>query len=173
MPTRGFISVSDHENEKSQVLVWVQDVGAGNYGSVTQDLDELKDAIDTISIGTVGQAGFTKTFPEAGGYPSTNSAAQRETKWLVTYQDAVPYLDALGTIANPGYLKIFTADIPCADLSLLPDGKSELDLADGGVVEAFVDAWEANARTPYNHTSAYVQAVRVTVLSIKHVGRNV
>ena len=173
MPTRGFISVSDHENEKSQVLVWVQDVGAGNYGSVTQDLDEIKDAIATISLGTVGQAGFTKTFPEAAGFPSADANSQRETKWLVTFQDVVPYLDALGTVANPGYLKIFTADIPCADLSLLPDGKKELNLTDGGVVEAFVDAWEANVRTSYNHTSAYAQAQRVQVLSIQHTGRNV
>jgi len=71
MPTRATISLADHEDEKSNVLVWVQDVGAANYASVTQDIDEIKDSIDSITLGTVREAGFTKTFPEASGYPST------------------------------------------------------------------------------------------------------
>lgn len=173
MPTRANISIADHENEKSGVLVWVQDVGAANYASVTQDIDEIKDAIDTISLGGIGSAGFTKTFPEAGSYPANTPAAQRETKWLVTYQDVMQYLDEANTIANPGYLKVFTSEIPCADLSLLPEGKSELDLEDGGVVEAFVTAWEANVRSPFNHTHGHTTpTAAIAVLKIEHVGRN-
>lgn len=173
MPTRASIAIADHENEKSNVLVWVQDVGAANYASVTQDIDELKDAIDTISLGGIGAAGFTKTFPEAGSYPADVPLAQREKKWLITYQDTMQFLDEANTIANPGYLKVFTAEIPCADLALLPEGKSELDLADGGVVEAFVTVWEANVRSPYNHTHGHTSPVTpIAVLKIEFVGRN-
>lgn len=172
MPTRAAINVRDHENESSSVIVWVQDIGAGNYASVTQDIDEIKDAILTISLGTVKDAAFTKSFPEASGFPSTDPEAQREAKYVVTYQDTVQFLDVANTIANPGYLKVFTTEIPCADLSLLPDGKSELDLQDGGVVQAFVAAWEANVRTPYNNSAAVTPAAWNDVLSIKHGGRN-
>lgn len=174
MPTRASISISDHENERGTVLVWVQDIGAANYGSVTQDIDEIKDAIDTIIVGTINDSGFNKVFPENVGYPSGVPAAQRETKWLVTYQDNMQFLDEANTIANVGYLKVFTAEIPCADLTLLPAGKSELDLS-AGVPLAFKQAWEANVRTPYNHTNGKTTppATFNTVLSVKHVGRNV
>jgi hypothetical protein len=173
MPTRANITIADHENEKSNVLIWVQDVGAVNYGSVTQDIDELKDAIATISRGTILDAGFSKVFPEATGYPADDPEAQREAKWLITYQDTLQFLDEANTIANPGYLKVFNTEIPCADLSLLPEGKEELDLVDGGVVAAFVASFEANARSPYNHTHGKTSppASVVKVLSIRHAGR--
>lgn len=174
MPTRAFISLTDHENEKSGTQIWVQDVGVSNYGSVTQDIDELKDAIDTISIGTITESGFGKSFPELGGFPSTDPQSQRETKWLITYQDVIQFLDGANTIANPGYLKIFTTEIPCADLSLLPAGQDELDIT-AGVGLAFCNVFNPNARSPYNNSSAAAPIAPshfVKVLSIKHVGRN-
>lgn len=168
MPTRASIAVADHENQKSDVLVWVQDVGAANFASVTQDVDEIKDAIDTISLGSIGAASLTKSYPEVASYPSGDPQAQRQTKWLVTFQDVMQFLDEANTIANPGYLKVFTSEIPCADLSLLPAGKSELNLTDAGVVQAFVAAWEANVRSPYNHTHGHTGAIeKIKVLSIK------
>lgn len=173
MPTRGTVSVADHENEKATTLFWVQDVGAANYASVTQDIDEIKDAIDTICIGTILEAGFSKSFPENTGFPSGNPQAQRETKWLVTYQDNMQFLDEANTIANPGYLKIFTSEIPCADLSLLAAGSDELSIT-AGVGLAFKASWEANVRTPYNHSNGKTTppATFNSVLSVKHVGRN-
>lgn len=173
MPTRGSVSVRDHENEPSGVLFWVQDVGAANYASVTQDIDEVKDAIDTIILGTIREAGFSKDFPESAGFPSGVPNAQRETKWLVTYQDNMQFLDEANTIANPGYLKIFTTEIPCADLSLLPAGEDELDIS-AGVGLAFKGVWEANVRTPYNHTHGHVTppATTNTLISVKHMGKN-
>lgn len=175
MPTRATVAIADHEDERGTVLVWVQDIGAANYASVTQDIDEIKDAIDGITRGTVREAGFSKVFPEGTGYPSTDPTAQRETKWLVTYQDNMQFLDELNTIANPGYLKIFTAEIPTADTDLLPDGKDELVLTTAGVILTFVNAWQTNVRTPYNHTNGKTTppATFNVVLSVKHVGRNV
>lgn len=175
MSTRATIALADHEDEKGNVLVWVQDIAAVNYASVTQDIDEIKDAIAGITRGTILTAGFSKVFPEGTGFPSTDPEAQRETKWLVTYQDNMQFLDTANTIANPGYLKVFTTDIPTADLSLLSDGEDELELTTAGVIADFVAAWEANVRTPYNHSNvkAAPPATFNEVLSIKHVGRNV
>lgn len=175
MSTRASIALADHENEKSNVLVWVQDIGAANYASVTQDIDEIKDAIDGITLGTVLDAGFTKSFPETSGYPSGDPEAQRETKWLVTYQDNMQFLDELNTIANPGYLKVFTAEIPTANLALLPAGKDELVLTTAGVILDFVNSWQTNVRTPYNNSNGKTTppATFNLVLSIKHVGRNI
>lgn len=168
MPTRASIAIADHENQKSDVLVWVQDMGAANFASVTQDVDEIKDAVATISLGDVGAASITKTYPEVAGFPSDDPQAQRQTKWLVTYQDVMQFLDEANTIANPGYLKVFTSEIPCADLALLPEGKSELNLTDAGVVQAFVAAWEANVRSPYNHTHGHTTpTAAIKVTSIK------
>jgi hypothetical protein len=174
MPTRASFNLADHENEKASVILWVQDMSALNYAGVTASIDSIKEAIETISLGTVNDTGFAKSFPEDVGYPSDVPAAQREAKWLVTYQDTMQYLDTLATIANPGYLKVFNAEIPCADLSLLPDGKEELDLEDGGVVAAFVADFQANVRSPYNHSNAVTPspAEAVKVLSIKHIGKS-
>lgn len=166
MPTRAAINMQDYNNESSTVLLWVQDMSAVNYGAVTQDVDELKDAIAAITLGEIREAVVTKAFPESSA-AVTDKTAQRETKWLVTYRDTTQFLDAANTIANPGYLKIFTTEIPCADLTLLADNKEELNLSSGAGA-TFKAAFEANARSPYNHSAS---APSIQVLSVKHVGR--
>jgi len=164
--------MEDYDGESSNVLIWVQDMAAANYGSVTQDVDELKDAIATISLGAIRDVSVNKTFPENPAVV-TDKTAQRESKWLITYRDTVQFLDENNLIANPGYLKVFTTEIPAAKLSLLSNNSDELNLSDGGVVQAFVASFEANARSPYNHSNVLTTppATWLKVLSIKHVGR--
>lgn len=166
MSTRAAISMEDYDGESSTVLLWVQDVSAVNFGSVSQDVDELKDAIATISLGAIRDASINKSYPESPA-TVTDKTAQRESKWLITYRDTTQFLDAANTIANPGYLKVFTTEIPAAKLSLLSNNSDELDLAET-TVAAFVTVFEANARSPYNHSA---NAPTIDVLSIKHVGR--
>lgn len=170
MATRATIKMLDHEGERSNVLAWVQDLGDANYSSVTQDVDEIKDAILAITLGNVESADINKSFPESSGFPSTNPLAQREAKWEVTYQDVLQFLDVANTIANAGYLKYFTMEIPTADLSLLPAGSEELDLS-AGAGAAFKAAMEPNMRSPYNHSSAHAGPY-VTITKVRHIGKN-
>lgn len=99
---------------------------------------------------------------------STNPLCQRENKWLVTYEDITEFLDAGNTIPNPGYRKLFSLEVPCADLSIREDNSEVIYTEAGGGVNAdvanFVTSLEAAARSPY--TGA------INVLQIHSVGRN-
>lgn len=170
MPTQGFVTIEDRDREISTTSFWLQDVGAGNYGSVTQDLDEIKDAIITVTRGVVRQTGFTKTFLESFAVV-TDAEAQRENKWLVSYRDTTQFLDVANTIANPGYGKIFNVEVATAKLTgLLLDDRGVMDINDGGVGEAFKDVLQANLRSPYNNSAASTPTIEV--LEVAHVGRN-
>lgn len=171
MPTRAYVTVEDYTGEKTTTQFWVQDIGAANYGTVTQDIDEVKDAIATMIRGEVRESGFHKSFPESGA-AVTDQLAQRETKWLVVYQDTTQFLDAANTIANPGYLKIFTLEVGTANIAgdKIPAGAGdEADLTEATIVAPFVTQFEANVRSPYNHTA---NAPTIVVKKIVHVGRN-
>jgi hypothetical protein len=179
MPTKAFLTIEDYGGEKSVMSFHVQDVGAGNYGSVTQDIDEVKDAIMRVIEGEVRVSGFTKTFPESADIV-LDTSAQRERKWLVTMQDTTQFLDAGNTIANPGYLQLFSFEIATAKLELLGASRSdEVDYSlnlEPDPLEDPILIWaevmgelEANVRSPWNHTAA-VTPTQV-VKSIRHVGR--
>lgn len=173
MPTRASITIEDHEGQISTMSFWVTDLSALNYGSVTQDVDEIKDAVAPLIEGKIRKVDITKTFPETFD-PVNNPLAQVEAKWLVTFRDTTQFLDAANSIANPGYGKLFTMEVPTAKLTLKPatsldqPSAGDIDYADTDVV-AFIAAFEANVRSPYN-TSAV--APTVDVISIVNVGRN-
>lgn len=171
MPTRAFITIEDYNQETSTVSFSVQDVSAVNFASVTQDIDEVKDALLTVISGEVRQVGFTKTYPESFA-TVTDTTAQRERKWLVVYRDTTQFLDELNTMANPGYGKLFTMEIATADLSIaniLKPQSDEMDLTEAVVGAPFVSAIEANVRSPYNGNAF---APSIDVIRVVHVGRN-
>lgn len=176
MSTKGFVTVEDHSGEKSTVSFWVQDVGATNYASVTQDVDEVKDAIIAFSLGEVRQAGFTKQYPESNAQV-TDPTAQRERKALVIYKDTTAYIDdPTNTVANPGNGKLFQLEIPAprlyeddATTSCIVAGTDLYDL-NSTAVQALIAGLEPNIRSPYNHTAT---APTVSIQKIVHVGRNV
>lgn len=172
MPTaNGTISIEDYNGEKSSLNVNLQDIDAAgtNYGSVTQDLDEVKDAILPLIRGVVRYAQLGVQFPESAA-AVTDKEAAREAKWLVTYKDTTQFLGAANTVANPGFGKLFTFEIPTANRSLLSNNRDELDLGVAGVGQTAKLALEPNIRSPFNRT-----AVTPTneVVSIKYVGRNI
>ena len=157
----------------------VRDYG-GQIGSTTI----LTGAVTAVSLpGLLTQYGALRT-AIAGiidGVPSSENAhvfdtilsaaeptseyAQRGTKWIVNYHDNLQFFDApVNAIPNAGYLKPFSIELPTAKLSLLEEGSEELDLSVTAVA-AFVTAFEAIARSPYNGT--------VEVDSIKYVPRSV
>lgn len=175
MATIATISFEDYDREKSSMSVHVQDIGAANYGSVTQDIDEIKDSARALSIGVCLSSGFTKSFPETGD-PAATVDAQRERKWLVTYRDSTAFLDALATIANPGFNKIFNFEIPCADATLLAANSDEInrnaavvsDVVGDDTVQKVLNTLMANIRSPYNNMAT---APVNTLLSCVMVGK--
>jgi hypothetical protein len=176
MPTQGFLSIQDYDAEPSSVGFWVQDLGAANYASVTQDIDEVKDAIAAVSLGVINDSGLRKVFPESFA-AATDPNAQRERRWLVRMRDTTQFLDVGNTVANPGYGKIFTLTIPAAkvftgagsDEPALVANTDVADIVGNTAMAALVTAIEANVRSPWNHTAT---APAVDVLEILLVGRN-
>lgn len=168
MPTRGHVTIEDYNGEKTVTSFWLQDIGAANFAAVTQDLDEVKDAIIPMIRGKVRSAGFTKEFPE-DNTAVTDEEAARETKWLVTYRDTTQFLDVANTIANAGFGKLFNLEIGTAERTgHLVAGEDIADLTDVEV-DALRDSLNANIRSPYNHTA---NAPTQEVLRIVYVGRN-
>lgn len=163
MPTRAVFTIEDYSNERTSTKTWVQDIGAGNYAAVTQDIDEIKDSIATVILGEVRSAGFSKSFPESAA-DVTDPVAQRELKWLVVMRDTTQFLDVGNTIANPGYGKAYTFEVGTANPALLVPNTDLMDVSQAPG-DAFVTSMEANTRSPYNHTgNAPTQVVEDVVL---------
>jgi len=136
--------------EKSSWAVWVSTLTSGNFVAVTGAISTLFSAALDITLGA--QSGSTiQASATSSAVTVTNALSQRENKWLVRYHDAN------GTK--------FSVEIPTADLSLLDAGTEFLNLADGGVIAAFVSAFEAVAKSPDD------PALATTVDSIQFVGR--
>lgn len=174
MPTHGTVSIEDASGETSTIRFNIQDyslipTAPNNIGSVSQDLDELKDAVALITLGEIRKVNLGKDFPESAA-PVTDVNAQRERKWLVTMRDETQFLDPTNAVPNPGYLRTFQFEVPCANLALLRAGSDEIDLANATVIQ-FVTAVQLNIRSPWNSSALVTPTNRV--ISIRHVGRRI
>lgn len=166
MPTKGYVTIEDYSKERSTTEFYVQDIGAGNYAAVTQDIDEIKDSIITVIEGEVRETGFRKSFPESA-IAVASQTAQRENKWLCTFRDTTQFLDAGNTIANPGYLRLFQMSIGTADLQFVLDN-DDADQAQGAVSNFFTDV-AGNIRSPWNNAG---NAPSQVMVGMRFVGRN-
>jgi len=170
--TQATIQIEDFSREKSTTSINVQNINTGgvNYASVEQDVDELKDAILTVTLGEVRHVEITKRFPESVA-TVTETSAQREEKWLVTMKDTLSHLDGgAGQNPNPGYGQLFSFEIACPDTQYLIDGQDYMDL-EAATPAAFVASLEANARSPWNNNPAAAVTPTQEVVSVKLVGR--
>jgi len=112
---------------------------------------------------------FTRDFTLASSADkASDREAQRENKWLVTYEDNTASFSVGGdNLPNPGFKKIFNLEWGTADLTLL-DFNSEVIYTIGSSfvrsqVSEFVTALEAILRSPYGGVGR--------VLEIRFVGR--
>ena len=160
----GFTIGENNPKENSGFSVNMGPLTALNFDAKRAALNDLKAALPGIILGKVRRSHVTEQFSEDTD-PVTDVSAQRENKWLVTLVDDTQFLDVANTIANTGYGERFTITVPTAKSSLLPVGQETLNLADGGVVEAFVTALEAVANSPTGGNEVHVE-------SIQYVGRN-
>lgn len=138
--------------EKSTWAFWITTLTAANFTAQAGLVSALYSAALDITLGA--QSGTTtQAVATSSSVVVTNPKAQRENKWLVRYHDSA------GTK--------FSLEVPTADLDLLDQGTEFLNLADGGVIAAFVTAFEAVVKSPDDPT------LSVTVDSIQFVGRRV
>ena len=160
--------INEYSREGSGFSVAITELVAANIAAQTTLITNLRSALGNIILGVVADQTVTSSTANISNLLAASVNAQRERKWLVQYEDSTQWADAPdNSIANPGYHKKFTAEIPTADLSLLLTRSDTVDAADpdlGTELAAFITAFEALVRSPYNGA--------VNVLQFTAVGRN-
>lgn len=112
----------------------------------------LRAVIAGISGATLKSERFEQFDNEMSNVPPSNQFYQRETKWLVKYQDNVT-------------LKLFRTEIPCANLTLLGAHQEFLDITTAlspGLL--FKTEFEADVVSEDGNP--------ITVISVQAVGRD-
>lgn len=156
-----YIGQNDHDNERAGSTILWSPVDETNFVAAFANMQILQARIDALTLGTLAERAVTFR-TRLSNAPATNPNAQRETKWLVTYEDITPELAQ--NVQNPGFGKVFTLEIPCADLSLLQPNNDEIDYTSTAFTN-FKSTFEQHARSPYGG--------QVRILTMRHVGRNI
>jgi len=150
---RTTLTFTDYSAENSTVTYQAAALTAANFDAQATLAGALSVATNALSIGHLSKRTIAQD-PIEDYAVATDVYAQRELKWLVSYQ------------ANTS-LKTFQVEIPCANLTdnLVPG----TDLADitSTSWDNFITAFEAYAKSPDNPAEA------VTFLSARLVGRNI
>jgi len=146
------LSVADYDNEVGNIRVRVAAITAANHDAQVTLHDSLVTAIDGICNGLKIKRTYGNENVLAVG-PDSNTGTQRELKWLVSYHDS-------------STLRRYSLELPCADVGQLdPNDRAHAEIGDAGVVDAFITAFEAVAKSPVGNA--------VTVDEITLVGRPV
>ena len=146
------ITFMDYDRELSTFKLNTAQLDAATVITIGATVAAFRAAVAGISGATFKSERFTQFDNQLSNVPPSNQYYQRETKYLVKYQDNTT-------------LDIFRCEVPCANLSLLSNNSEFLDittaLSPGAVFksefENFVLSEEGNA---------------VTVLSVQAVGRD-
>lgn len=144
------------QKETSPFQVTAQVMTAANYDAWHTAADALETAMDAILVGVIRDKLHAADDVELSGALPASNFARRETKLLIRYHD---------TTTNDKY----RAELACPDLAALTMESGDANfvvLADGGVMEAFVTAFEAHARSTKTPANA------VAIDTIQVVGRN-
>lgn len=150
------LTLLDVTNEKSNVGINAGDITAVSIAGFLTEFGAFRDAVAAITLGTMHKEQWVGDDTVLSQALPASPWAQREIKALVRYQGDTS-------------LKVFTIEVPTLDLDAitLEAGTDNIVLADGGVMAAFVTAFEQIARSPDSTTET------ITVLSAKVVGRNI
>jgi hypothetical protein len=160
----GGFSILDFDGEKSSLQFYTGNITVASLPGTLTQFGDLRNAIDGIILGTVSSESLKVFDTKLSNVNPTDEFAQRESKWLVVYEDNLPFFDApVNAIPNEGFGKVFTFEIATADLSLLQAGTDRM-IINAGAGQDFVTAFEDIARSPYGGTT--------NVLEVRHVGRN-
>jgi hypothetical protein len=144
-------SWADYAGEVSNLSLAHTDLTAGNIVAQTTLIGNLFTALSAVTLGEQQTQAITLSKIIVSSDLPTDVNAQRETKWLLRYHDAVTG-------------EKFVVSVPCADLSLLAPVSQFADMS-GTEFAALKTAWELIVRGPNDNN--------LTILdSAQHVGRN-
>lgn len=155
MPGKTSVTFEDYGStpERSTFQFYHVQLTAANFDTTAGAaglIDDLLTATYALVLGSAYKRVINAEETLLGSAAASDPAAQRENKWLCTYQD-----DVSG--------RKYQVEIPCADLDQLSaDGKT-LDLT-AGTGLAFKTAFDAVVYSPYANAS--------TLLEVRFVGRN-
>lgn len=141
------LSYKDYDHEVSRCKFHIVDLTAGNLVATQALLASLLTAIQDLVVGELQAEKVVLSNTKASGSPASSKQANRETKWLVTYEDSTTHF-------------VYRGEIPTADLSLRAGNSSLLDLT-AGVGLAFKTAFEAVVKSRAGNA--------VTVISVQDV----
>jgi len=151
----GVLTLRDYSKELSRFTVQYGAVTAVSLPGLLTDWGSLKTAVAGITLGVQAQEILNIDNTILSSAVPVSPFAQRELKIEVSYTG-----DTSG--------KTFQIEIPTPDLDALTlNNTDEIVLADGGVMAAFVTAFETIARSPDNDTET------VTVVKALVKGRNI
>jgi len=153
MSTKNTFTIVDYSAEKSNLGLTSITVNAGNLAAQQTAAAALAGAIDDLTIGELVKQVQSLVILDDYSVPSS-PYAQRELKWLVSYQGV-----------DSG--KIFQCEIACPDIT--DNVLANTDIADlsSDDWDAFVTAFVSYVRSPDNGTE------NVIVVGAKLVGRNI
>lgn len=156
MPQSYFnLSWKDYSKEMSSVSWRVTEITAANQVATVALLATLQTAAQSLSLANLNKADTTLDRNSVSTLPSSNPLAQRESKWLLRYHDAVTF-------------KVYRSEIPAADL-IGTDGNllANSDEADIASAEwsSFINAFNAVVKAPDTGNSVLFD-------DAKYVGRS-
>ena len=156
--SKGIMNIQSRvAKERSPFTVQAQQMTAANYTTWHSEWGSLKTATDAIIAGVIRDE--TTVAEDAlldGSVPASN-IARRELKLLIRYTGNVSGDEFRSELATP----LLTA------LTMESGDANFVQLADGGVMAAFVTAFQTFARSPNDPTE------NVTIQSVQVVGRNI
>ena len=156
MGSKAIVNIqSKVQKERSPFIVPSYQMTAANFDAWHTAWGTLKGAAAAICAGILRDEITQAQDLLLDATIPTDNYARRELKLLIRYRSNTSGKD-------------FRSEFPCPDLSVLTFETGDANfvvLADGGVMAAFVGAYEAFARSPDN-------AENVTIQSVQVVGRN-
>lgn len=148
--TFSFIDVAQ---QPSSFSVYNGVITAVSLPGFLTELGDLRTATDAISLCTLSDEKWVGDETALSNVVPTDHYARREIKLRVNYQGN-----------DTG--KLFHVTVPGPDIANLDYSGEDVNIADAGIMAAWVAAFEAIARSPNDDTE------NVTVVSAKIVGRN-
>jgi len=148
-----FLTWQDFGREKSTQRLTTVDLTAANFDAQVTARGNLLSATTAMVMGTLNRQGYGDV-TISSNTPPVSVEAQREKKWLVTYEDTVTG-------------KLYQTEIPTADLGAdhLQVNTDNADFNSSDWI-AYIAAFEAVVRAPDDPSHT------VNVIRAEFVGRN-
>ncbi len=146
------LSVRDWDGDIGTTGLATGAVTAVSLPGLLTQIGAYRTAVDGLIIGEMAKEQLSAFQTILSQDKASVPEAQRNVKWTVKYHDAQQFFDPpVNAIPNAGYLKPFELELPTADLSLLADNITTLDLTVNPGL-AYKTAAEAMGRSPYGGT---------------------